>query len=242
MRRVVRLPDADEVAEVMAEHLLHRVVSLQQSKGQVNLCLTGGRTANAMYERLALLAPESRLDPTRLDLWWGDENFVAATDERRHSLQAVSRLAGGISFTSANIHMMPAKEGRADADQAAAEYAAELGDTVFDIALMGIGEDGHTASLFPHHPSSEPTARTVIGVSNAPKPPEDRLSLTIPSLSRSDEVWFIATGASKAGAVQRALAGADDVPAAQVTGRQATYWFLDADAAGEMPAAWSCVF
>lgn len=240
MTRVVRLPDAADVAEVMAERLLRTIVSLQASQGHVNLCLTGGRTANAMYERLAALAADSVLDSTRLNLWWGDDNFIPAANEQRNSLQAISRLAAGITLASANIHMMPAQEGRADAAQAASEYAAELGDTHFDITLMGVGEDGHTAALFPNHPSSEPTTKTVIGVSNAPKPPEDRLSLTEVALNRSSQVWFIATGPAKAVAVEQALAPESKIPAGRITGEDVTYWFVDEAAARELPTPWRC--
>ncbi len=238
--RVVRLGDAADVAEVVAQRLLQQTIALQAAKGEVHLCLTGGVTANLMYERFAELAPTSDLDPTTLQLWWGDERFVGATDQDRHSLQAVARLARTVALKSAQIHMMPAMDGRADSAQAAAEYAEELGETAFDITLLGVGDDGHVASIFPDHPSSEATTRMVIGVTNAPMPPE-RISLSVEAINRSTEVWFMTAGAKKAGAVARALRGDPTVPASRPEGREATYWFLDEGAAGELPPSYSCL-
>lgn len=238
--RTVRLDDPTEVADVVARRLLHRIVELQEKRGVVNICLTGGDTANQMYERFAALVPDSELDASKLQLWWGDERFVPATDAERNSLQAVSRLARTVAIKSADIHMMPAQDGRADPHQCAVEYEAELGDTIFDVTLLGIGTDGHVGSIFPNHPSSEATSRNVIGVTDSPKAPSDRISLTLGTLNRSEEIWFIATGASKADAVARALAGDEALPAAHVQAREATYWFLDADAAAQLPQPYDC--
>lgn len=239
-RRIVRLADADEVADVVARRLLTRVVELQVKHGVVHICLTGGRTANKMYERFADLVPGSELDASKLQLWWGDERFIPATDAERNSLQAVSRLARTVRIKSADIHMMPAQDGRADSHQCAAEYETELGDTVFDITLLGIGPDGHVGSIFPDHPSFDVTARNVVGVTDAPKHPTERISLTIPAMNRSDEIWIITTGAAKADAVARALAGDESLPASHLEAREAIYWFLDAEAASELPAPYDC--
>lgn len=241
IKRIVRLADRNEVADVVARRLLGRVIDLQDAKGRVNLCLTGGSTANLMYERFAALVPESDLDPACLELWWGDERFLPATNEERHSLQAFSRLARTISLKSAQIHMMPAKEGRADAHQCAAEYAAELGATHFDVTLLGLGADGHVGSVFPHHPSFEPTSRSVIGVTDSPKPPTDRITLTLPALNRCDELWFMITGAQKADAAARVIAGEPNLPGSYARGKLATYWFLDMEAASELPASFMCL-
>lgn len=195
-----------------------------------------------MYEVLAELADGSELDASKLQLWWGDERFVPATDPERNSQQAISRLARTVSITSAGTHMMAAKDGRKDSHESAAEYEAELGETTFDILLLGVGEDGHVASIFPDHPSFEATNRAVIGVEDSPKPPTERISLTIPTLNRADEVWFLASGSAKADAVARSVAGDPAVPGAQVHGKVGTYWFLDADAAAVLPKQFACPF
>ncbi|MDO5068153.1 MAG: 6-phosphogluconolactonase [Propionibacteriaceae bacterium] len=238
--RVIRLSTPTALADLIASRLLRRLCELQGDKDEVHLCLTGGSTADLVYERFAELAPASGLELPRLHLWWGDERFVAATDPDRNSLQAISRLARTLPVQTAKIHMMAAKEGRADPHDAASEYAAELGDVWFDITLLGMGPDGHVASIFPDHRSFEPTSRSVIGVTDSPKPPSERISLTLPTLSRSDEVWFMATGAKKAEILTRAIGGDATIPAAHPRGAAATYWFLDDAAASALPPRFDC--
>lgn len=240
--RVVRLTDVAEVADVVASRFLDRIVELQKAKGVVHVCLTGGTTANIVYERFAELAPDSELDAELLQLWWSDERFLPATDPERNSLQAVTRLARTVAIKSADIHMMPAADGRLDPHECAAEYAAELADTTFDITLLGIGPDGHVGSIFPNHQSFEATTRTVIGVTEAPKAPSERVTLTIPALNRSDELWFIANGTSKADVIARAIARDKSIPAAHPRGQVSTWWFVDAKAAAELPDQFSCEF
>ncbi len=239
-RRIVRMPDADAVADIVARRLLGRVIELQEERGVVHVCLTGGRTANKMYERFAELVAGSDLDATKLQLWWGDERFIPATDSERNSLQAVSRLARTVHIKSADIHMMPAQDGRADSHQGAAEYETELGDTVFDITLVGVGPDGHVGSIFPGHPSFEVTNRMVVGVTDSPTPPSERISLTLDAMNRSDEIWVITTGAGKADAAARAIDGDPSLPASHLEARHVTYWFLDAEAAVNLPQPYDC--
>ncbi|MDO5677460.1 MAG: 6-phosphogluconolactonase [Propionibacteriaceae bacterium] len=240
--RIVRLDEPLDVSNVVAARLLARMIELQRSQDMVHICLTGGNAANAMYEELATLAENSELDASKLQLWWGDERFVPASDPERNSQQAVSRLARTVSIKAADTHMMAAKDGRKDSHESAAEYETELGDTHFDITLLGIGEDGHVASIFPGHPSFESTGRAVIGVEDSPKEPAERISLTIPTLNRADEVWIMATGAAKADAVRRSIEGDQALPGAHVRGKVATYWFLDAEAASGLPAQYTCTF
>lgn len=241
-QRVARLSDAAELADVVAHRLLERIVALQSVKDLVHVCLTGGTTANLMYERFADLVPDSALDVARLQLWWSDERFVPATDPDRNSLQAVTRLARTLEVNSATTHTMPAADGRLDAHQCAAEYAAELDDTHFDVTLLGVGEDGHVGSIFPNHQSFEATTKTVIGVTESPKSPAERITLTIPALSRTDELWFIANGTPKADVVARAVQGDKSLPAAHPRGQDATYWFIDSDAAANLPQQYRCEF
>lgn len=238
--RVVRLPSAQAVSRLVAERLLATLVDLQARRDSVHLCLTGGEAANAMYEHLADLAPGSELDSSRLQLWWGDERFLPATDPQRNSLQALTRLGRTIAINPADTHMMAAKDGRKDSHESAAEYEAELSEVHFDITLLGVGIDGHVGSIFPGHPSFEPTSRLVIGVEDAPKEPADRISLTLGAMNRTDQIWFLATGEAKADAVVRSLAGDMELPAAHLHGRQATIWYLDEAAASKLEPQATC--
>lgn len=239
-RRVVRLPQAADVADLVAERLLELILDLQTKKDSVHVCLTGGQTANLVYERFAELAATSELDARKLHLWWTDECFVAATDPARYSLQAIERLARTIPINSSHIHMMAAKDGRKDSHESAEVYENELGDVAFDVTLLGIGKDGHCASLFPDVPAfANPGTRLVMGVEDSPLPPPERISLTLNALNRSRSVWFMAMGETKARAVAAALNG-EDVPAARVQGERSTLWFLDDQAAGELPKQFRC--
>jgi len=227
---IVRLPGAPEVAEALATRLLSSLTERQANSGVVQLALTGGRIAIRAYERLAADGPASSVDWSRVELWWGDERFVAAADDDRNAKQALDLLTAALPLDSGRVHPMPASDAGLGLDAAVAAYAAELGATSFDICLLGMGPDGHVASLFPGHPSSSATG-DVIAVRDSPKPPPDRISLTLPVINRSAEVWFVVAGADKADATQLALAGGP-VPAGGARGRLRTLWLLDDAAAG----------
>lgn len=228
---------ADEVAEALAARLLARLGELQGAGRVPQLCLTGGRIATKAYTRLAAEGPDSAVDWSRVDLWWGDERFVGSDDDDRNAGPTLELLRGPLGLPAARVHEMPSSDGGADLDGAAEAYAAELGDTVFDVCLLGLGPDGHVASLFPEHPSSHAAGR-VIAVRNSPKPPPERISLTLEVINRSAEVWFLVSGADKADAAAMALLGAGpvQVPGAGAHGEQRTLWLLDRAAAANLPA------
>ncbi len=237
MDTIARYATSYDLALGAAESLMRRLLELQQnSDGPIHLCLTGGRIANRIYESFTEMIETSELDPDRIVLWWGDERFVPTEDPDRHAGRTLAILARTFAITSGQTHPMPAADGVADNDAAAATYAKELGDTVFDICLLGVGEDGHTASLFPNHPSFDvTTTHTVIGVSDAPKPPAERISVTAPTLNRSHEVWYLISGSAKADAAARAHAGDRSIPSGVIRGTDRTRWLLDRDAAARLP-------
>lgn len=229
-------PSADDVAEALATRLLSRLVELQQGGRIPQVALTGGRIATRAYQRLGQEGRSSAVDWSRLGLWWGDERFVAADDDDRNARQAMTALSS-LPLDLERVHPMPASDDGLDLDGAAEAYGTELGDTTFDICLLGMGPDGHVASLFPEHPSSYAEGR-VIPVRSSPKPPPERTSLTLEVINQSAEVWFCVTGADKAPAVRQALGGAGPIqlPAAGVSGRERTLWLMDRESAGELPS------
>lgn len=233
--QVIRHRDADDLAARGAARLLTVLIGLQADGRVAQVCLTGGRIAMAVYARLGELVEGSALDPSRLELWWGDERFVPTGDPERNAGPTLALLASHFPVDPARTHPMPSADGVIDAAASAATYAKELGDTRFDLCLLGMGPDGHVASIFPNHPSSEPTTQAVIGVSEAPKPPPERISLTIPTLNDSREVWFLVSGSEKSNALCRSLAGDTALPAARVAGRERTLWLVDEDASAELP-------
>jgi 6-phosphogluconolactonase len=201
------------------------------------LALTGGRIATRAYQRLAADGPDSPVDWSGVGFWWGDERYVAADSGDRNDRGALDALAA-LKLVESNIHQMPADDGRLGLDEAAALYAAELADTRFDICLLGVGPDGHVASVFPDHPSFEVSltgAERVIGVRDSPKPPPLRISLTHPVINNSAEVWFTVSGEDKADAVGWAVTGSKPVPAGRVHGARRTLWLLDEAAATQIP-------
>lgn len=226
---------ADDVAEALAARLMARLTELQRDARTPQVALTGGRIATKAYERLGLEGRSSAVNWSRVGLWWGDERFVPADDDDRNARQALTALAA-LPLDLERVHPMPASGDGLDLDGAAEAYDVELGGTVFDICLLGMGPDGHVASLFPEHPSSYAEGR-VIGVRSSPKPPSERISLTLEVINRSAEVWFCVTGSDKAEAAGLAFSGAGplQVPAAGVRGRERTLWLMDRDAAADLP-------
>jgi 6-phosphogluconolactonase len=227
----------DDVAEALATRLMARLAEIQRDFRIPQLALTGGRIATKAYARLAAEGAHSAVDWSRVELWWGDERFVPADDADRNAKQALDLLAEPLRLNPDRIHAMPASESRLDLDQAAEAYAKELGSTVFDVCLLGMGPDGHVASIFPEHPSSYATG-DVIAVRASPKPPPERISLTLPVINRSREVWFVVSGADKAAAAKMALLGAGpvQVPAGGVSAVERTLWLMDRDAASRLPS------
>lgn len=237
---------AEVLAPAVAARLVTRLVDVQSSGRVPAVVLTGGSVADAVHRAVAESPARDAVDWRRVDLWWGDERFVPPHDDERNDMRARSILLDHLPLDPARVHPMPADEGGRDVDAAAASYAAELGRAAspedhgnapsFDLVMLGMGPEGHVASLFPERPALHDD-RSVVGVRGSPKPPPNRISMTLPTLNRGREVWFLVTGEAKAGAVRLAIGGAGvmQLPAAGVHGTSRTMWFLDAEAAGELP-------
>ncbi len=176
----------------------------------------------------------------RVDFWWGDERYVPADSSDRNDRSAGLDLLDVVLVDPARVHAMPAAdEAHPDLEAAAAEYdhlvrTREPGD--FDLVLLGVGPDGHVASLFPGFPQLDVDDRIAVAVTDSPKPPPDRISLTFTALNQAGEVWFLVSGEGKADAVARALApegSVHETPARGITAPNRTWW-LDQAAAGSL--------
>ncbi len=239
----------DLLAQAVAARLVTALVDVQASRGTASVVLTGGGIGTGTLAALAESPARDAIDWRRLDVWWGDERFLASGDPERNETGARAALLDQVHLDPARVHAMPATDGPdGDAVEAAAKrYAAELASAVhpedhgsvptFDVLMLGVGPDGHVASLFPERPAVYEDERTVVAVHNAPKPPPTRLTLTSPALNAAREVWLLVAGEEKARAVRLALSGAGPVqiPAAGVAGRSRTLWLLDRAAASELP-------
>ncbi|MBW9208771.1 6-phosphogluconolactonase [Mumia sp. zg.B21] len=229
--------DADQLARSIADQLVSTLAALQ-SQGRVPaIVLTGGTIADKLHRAVAARAQDGRVDWSRVEIFWGDERFVAADSDDRNERQAREALLDHVAVDEARVHPMAPDDGTVSLDEAAQQYAEVVRDRVFDVVMLGVGPDGHIASLFPGKPTLAIDDRDTASESDSPKPPPARVTLTYPALNRGREVWFLVSGDGKASAVARALTG-DDVrqtPAAGVTGTEQTLWMLDAGAASELP-------
>jgi 6-phosphogluconolactonase len=240
--------DAALLARAVAARLVTRLVDCQSARGAASVVLTGGRVGGAVLEELRDNPARDAVDWRRLDVWWGDERFLPSGHPDRNETQARHALLDSVTLDPARVHPMPAAGGPdgEDAEGAAERYAAELraatrpedhGDVpAFDVLLLGVGPDGHVASIFPESPAAY-DERPVVAVRGAPKPPPTRLTLTFGAVNSATEVWPVAAGAEKAPIIGLALGGAGrvQVPAAGVAGRRRTLWLLDRAAAAGLP-------
>lgn len=184
-----------EAARVVSERLA------QQARAGGSVVLTGGSTPRVAYELAAALEP----DWSGVELWWGDERCVPPDDQASNYAMAKKALLDRLGQPPAAIHRIEGELGR---DDGAAQYRLELTETaVFDLVLLGLGPDGHIASLFPGFPTLDVTNRDVVGSEAGHEPFIDRISMTLPRLCRTQELLFLVAGEGKADAVARAFAG-----------------------------------
>jgi 6-phosphogluconolactonase len=245
-RRVIRHPDGPVLASAAAARLATRLADVLAERDVAHLVLTGGTIGIGTLSALAQLPAREAVDWGRVHLWWGDERFVPSGDKERNETQARDALLDSLPLNPEFVHVMAPSDGRDgdDAEAAAERYAAELAKyaaegadaPAFDVLLLGMGPDGHIASLFPDHPGTHEVAPSAIAVHNSPKPPPNRISLTFRVIQAAREVWVVASGAEKAEAVARALSTADQVrtPAVGAHGTEATLWLVDEAAASRL--------
>lgn len=241
---VETFPDSDALVAAAGERLIDVIGAAITARGRALIVLTGGGNGNRLLGYLK--ARQQRVDWANVHLFWGDERYVAEDDDDRNEKQARAALLDHIDIPARNVHAMPASDGETDGDLAAAALAyeqvlaanAEPGEPApnFDVHLLGVGPEGHINSLFPHTPAVRESTRLVVSVDDSPKPPPQRITLTLPAVQRAREVWTMVSGAEKADAVAAAVGGADpvDVPAAGAVGRENTVWFLDSEAASKL--------
>jgi 6-phosphogluconolactonase len=239
----------DVLAAAVAARLVTKLVDLQAAGTTPKIVLTGGGTGIAVLEQLRASVARDAVDWGKVEFYWGDERFLPPGDPERNETQARAALLDQVPVDPAKVFPMGADTGTgpAGAEAAAEAYAEVLRQAarpedhgpvpMFDVLMLGMGGEGHTASVFPHSPAVYETERTVVAVHGCPKPPPTRVSLTLPAIRRATEVWIMTTGEEKAAAVAMALSGAGEVaiPVAGAQGRRRTRWLLDRAAAAKLP-------
>ncbi|MCZ6490240.1 MAG: 6-phosphogluconolactonase [Acidobacteria bacterium] len=242
-------PDVKALSQAVARNLADRIKTTLTAQASFSLVLAGGSTPGVLYQ---LLASEYRdqIPWAQLHLFWGDERYVPPSDPRSNYRMARETLLGHVPVPQGNLHPMPTEF--PEAEEAAAAYERLLRNHFpmpdawprFDLVLLGMGPDGHTASLFPNSQALEEQERWV-AASRAPVEPVQRLTLTLPVLNHAAQVYFLVAGAEKSGALRQALAGKTDAsddwkrcPAAAVQPMQgAVTWWTDQAAAKLMEAS-----
>lgn len=240
--------DPVELASTAAEAIADKLETALSERGIARLVLTGGsigiRTAGALAD--ALLARS--FDVSRLEVWWGDERFVASGSPDRNDEAVRAGFLDKLDVPDQQVHRMPSTGSGMGLDDSAAWYGQQLdlaggdapfrthGSAFFDVLLLGVGPDGHIASLFPEHDDQREGSLTVIPVRDSPKPPPDRISLTWPTLNSARHVMLLVAGAEKAEAVERGHSGIDPwgCPASAVRGLASTTWYLDEAASAQL--------
>jgi 6-phosphogluconolactonase len=247
--QVIVVPDARLLADTVAARTVTALLDAQAARGSAHLVVTGGTIGIAALAAIADAPGRDAVDWGQIHIWWGDERFVPADDNDRNEKQAREALLRHLMLDPEKVHVIPPRGGDFDddVDAAAADHARELADQAdgdgfgpaFDVLMLGVGPDGHIASLFPGLPGITVTNERAIGVVDSPKPPPLRISMTLPVLNGARQVWLVASGSGKAEAVAKALApdlppGEDRLPAGQVRGTAATLWLLDREAAARL--------
>ena len=195
--QLVRQPDPESLARHAARDLVAAIHEAREARGIAHICLAGGSTPMRCYE----LLDGQLADWSGVHLWYGDERCVPFDDPESNHGQVKDRLKA----RGAVWHPMPATLGPSEG---AIEYSRELGATVLDVCHLGMGPDGHTASLFPNHPLLDAHG-VAAGISDSPKPPPERITLTLPKINESRRIVLLVTGEGKSEALARVMAAPD---------------------------------
>jgi 6-phosphogluconolactonase len=229
---VIRFADPAALAKAAADRIMARI---DANGDRVAICLTGGSSPKQLYALLATSAYRSRIDWDRVHWFIGDERFVPATDPRNNMAMA-RRIFLDACAPAANIHPIPTDT--TDPEEAARRYEGVLQSfyganeldcirPLFDVVLMGVGPDGHTASLFPGYPAIEEHERWVVGVPKAHVEPfVPRVTLTLPALNSCREMLFEVGGSDKRAILTQVLDG-ESLPASRAHALGETIWLVD---------------
>lgn len=224
-------PTPAALAEAVAVALVDRLTAVQAAGQTPKVVLAGGGIVGAMYRQIQ----QGAVDWSNVTFWWGDERFVPDGHADRNDRLAHETFLDRLHVPEDRLHPMPAHGCDLSMAQAADSYAETLPDEPFDIVLLGIGPDGHVASLFP---GFEASTRAVVEVFDAPLGPAQRITMGLATLNKARAVWVLASGSQKADAVERVHAHTGTVvqtPARGVRGIEETIFWLDEEAAAELP-------
>ena len=228
--------DKAVLAQAVGARLCLAIADAQARRGSAQIVLTGGSMGSALLAAIPGSGLVDLVEWSAVDLWWGDERYLPSGDPDRNETQNRAALLDSLPLDPLRVHSVAGPETSIDAAASATAYGLALRDSgpdLFDVVLLGVGPDAHVASLFPHHVAQR-QSDDAFAVLGAPKPPATRVTMSFNRLCRTREVWLVVSGANKADAVCRALTPGVyrwDVPAAGVSGVEATRWLVDQEAA-----------
>lgn len=215
--------DSTELASTVVQLADSRIQQQLESKGIFHLSLTGGTLGILVSVGLVGKWNQEPGKYKGLHLWWGDERFVPAVSEERNSLAVLRNLD---EDSPIHVHQVMPSDSSVDLEVAAKRYNADLLGIEMDLTLLGVGPDGHVASLFPGQWESN-EGRNAIAIAHSPKPPEQRVSFSMAKINSSHSVWIMASGEAKREAVARIIARDESIPGTFVRGKEETLLFVD---------------
>jgi 6-phosphogluconolactonase len=240
--RIIRtFADVESLSEAAAHEFVRCAREAIVARGRFTVSLSGGSTPKRLYQLLAGEPFRSQVDWGRVEIFWGDERCVPPEDAQSNYRMAREAMLVKLPIPAEHVHRMEAE--RSDLDAAARDYQNVLARVLpgeppaLDLVLLGMGPDGHTASLFPHTDALRETTRWVVP-NHVPQQHTNRLTLTLPILNRSREVLFLVAGADKAERLAEVLAGPPDptrLPSQSIQPDGQFVWFIDQAAAGRLP-------
>lgn len=223
--------DLPSLLDVVASRFTDVMAKIHATGRSARVVLTGGTAGTALFARFI----NEPIDWTRVEVFFGDERNVPVDHPDSNEGQARSALLSHVDIPESNIHGYGLDGGPMNA--AVEQYRELVGDGGFDLHLLGMGGEGHINSLFPHTDAVRERDALVVAVTDSPKPPAERATLTLPAVQSADRVWLLVSGAEKAEAASHAADGADaaeDWPVAGAIGRKETVLFATEDATGPL--------
>lgn len=226
----------DAVIATVADRAVGVLAALTGERERVDVCLTGGTVGIGVLGAIANHPDVGSIVLDRVHWWWGDDRFVPADSDDRNEKQAREALLDVLGVDESRINALAASDGDLTLDQGAIAATEELIEArPFALTFLGLGPDGHIASLFPGLPGISVADFGAIAVRDSPKPPSERISLTLPTINASERVWIAAAGIDKADAVASIVLGHDDaLPGSMVAAQQETLLFVDEQAASQL--------
>ena len=216
------LNEATAVAKIVRK-AMELIETELQSRGIFHMVLTGGITGNLVSSALVAELNQQPNNFHGLHIWWGDERFLSLNSEERNDSAFKSHLSPN---TKIHVHSVLSPEEVSDVETAARRYNADLQGVELSLVILGVGPDGHLASLFPHQWNKDET-RNAISISDSPKPPLQRVSLSMAKINSAERVWLLACGAKKREVVEKIQSHEPDLPVSHVQGMFETLVYVD---------------